>query len=123
MSTKLKEAELFAKDKYRNQKYGNEPYHTHLEAVVTRLKGIGITDEDVLCVAWLHDTIEDTCTTFAFTKSGSQYTTGPPHFLQILSVAESEIMWYTIQHTGQAYWTSIITWHGHFNISYSYAWW
>lgn len=64
MSTKLKEAELFAKDKHHNQKYGNEPYHKHLEAVVTRLKGIGITDEDVLCAAWLHDTIEDTGTTF-----------------------------------------------------------
>lgn len=62
--SKLKEVELFAKDKHRNQKYGNEPYHKHLEAVVTRLKGIGITDEDVLCAAWLHDTIEDTGTTF-----------------------------------------------------------
>jgi len=64
LSSKLNEAELFAKDKHRNQKYGNEPYHNHLEAVVTRLKGIGITDEDVWCAAWLHDTIEDTGTTF-----------------------------------------------------------
>lgn len=64
MSTKLKEAELFAKDKHRNQKYGNESHYKHLEAVVTRLKGIGITDEDVLCAAWLHDIIEDTGTTF-----------------------------------------------------------
>jgi len=64
MITKIIEAELFAKDKHRNQKYGNEPYTKHLEAVVTRLKAIGITDEDVLCAAWLHDTIEDTGTTF-----------------------------------------------------------
>ena len=64
MSTKLNEAELFAKDKHRNQKYGDKPYYTHLEQVVSRLKAIGITDEDVLCAAWLHDTIEDTDTTF-----------------------------------------------------------
>jgi len=35
-----------------------------LKEVVDRLKMVGITDEDVLCAAWLHDTIEDTGTTF-----------------------------------------------------------
>jgi len=39
-------------------------YFEHLSGVVTRLKNLGITDEDVMCAAWLHDTIEDTKTTF-----------------------------------------------------------
>lgn len=64
MSAKLKEAELFAKDRHRNQKYGDKPYYTHLKDVVDRLKALGITDDKVLCAAWLHDTIEDTDTTF-----------------------------------------------------------
>jgi len=62
--TKLESAESFAKDRHRNQKYENKPYHTHLEAVVDSLKHIGVNDEDVLCAAWLHDTIEDTATAF-----------------------------------------------------------
>ncbi|MEX2060720.1 MAG: HD domain-containing protein, partial [Nitrosopumilaceae archaeon] len=40
------------------------PYTAHLESVVSYLKSLGITDEDVLCSGWLHDTIEDTDTTF-----------------------------------------------------------
>ncbi|MGI0003098.1 MAG: HD domain-containing protein, partial [Nitrosopumilaceae archaeon] len=32
--------------------------------VVNRLKSIGIVNEDVLCAAWLHDTMEDTHTSF-----------------------------------------------------------
>lgn len=64
MSTKLTSAESFAKDKHRNQKYDTKPYYTHLEAVVDTLKNIGVNDEDVLCAAWLHDTIEDTDATF-----------------------------------------------------------
>jgi guanosine-3',5'-bis(diphosphate) 3'-pyrophosphohydrolase len=35
-----------------------------LEGVVNRLKNLGITDEDLLCAAWLHDSIENTVTTF-----------------------------------------------------------
>jgi len=64
--TKLESAELFAKDKHKDQKRNNgtTPYSAHLEAVVSRLKSIGITDEDILCVGWLHDTIEYTDTTF-----------------------------------------------------------
>ncbi len=62
--SKLESAELFAKNKHRDQLYGNKPYWNHLVGVVSRLKSIGITDEDVLCSAWLHDTIEDTDTTF-----------------------------------------------------------
>ena len=62
--SKLESAELFAKNKHRDQQYGNKPYWNHLVGVVSRLKSIGVTDEDVLCSAWLHDTIEDTDATF-----------------------------------------------------------
>lgn len=64
MTTKLESAELFAKDRHRSQKYETKPYYTHLEAVVDTLKHIGVNDEDSLCAAWLHDTLEDTGTTF-----------------------------------------------------------
>lgn len=64
--TRLKSAEQFAKDKHKRQTRKNEitPYSTHLEAVVSRLKSIGIGDEDILCVGWLHEILEDTDTTF-----------------------------------------------------------
>jgi len=38
---------------------GTTPYITHPEAVVGLLKSIGVTDDDILSAAWLHDTIED----------------------------------------------------------------
>lgn len=58
-------AEKFACEKHRNQKKGsNTPFSDHLEAVVSRLKNLGVTNDDVLSAAWLHDTIEKTDTTF-----------------------------------------------------------
>lgn len=64
--TKLESAALYAKEKHKGQtrKNGITPYSDHLEAVVSRLKSIGISDEDVLCAGWLHDTMEDTDATF-----------------------------------------------------------
>jgi (p)ppGpp synthase/HD superfamily hydrolase len=64
--TKVESAEFFAKDKHKGmiRKDGTTPYFTHLESVVSYLKSLGVTDEDVLCSGWLHDTIEDTATTF-----------------------------------------------------------
>lgn len=64
--TRLKSAEQFAKDKHKGQarKNGVTPYSDHLEAVVSRLKSLGVGDEDILCAGWLHDTLEDTDTTF-----------------------------------------------------------
>jgi len=64
--SKIEEAELFARKKHANmtRKDGKTPYSTHLEAVVSRLKNIGIFDEDILCAGWLHDTMEDTDTNF-----------------------------------------------------------
>ncbi len=59
-------AKKFAHEKHKNQKRkdGVTPYSDHLEGVVNRLKNLGIVDKDVLCAAWLHDTIEDTDVTF-----------------------------------------------------------
>jgi len=64
--TKLEKAELFAKEKHSKmtRKNGTTPYSFHLESVVNRLKSMGIVNEDVLCAAWLHDTIEDAYTSF-----------------------------------------------------------
>ena len=59
-------AKKFAQEKHKNQKRkdGVTLYSDHLEGVVNRLKNLGIVDKDVLCAAWLHDTIEDTDVTF-----------------------------------------------------------
>ncbi|KEQ56927.1 putative guanosine-3'5'-bis 3'-pyrophosphohydrolase protein [Marine Group I thaumarchaeote SCGC RSA3] len=64
--SKVDFAESFARDKHKGQfrKDKETPYFTHLEAVVSRLKSLGVADEDVLSAGWLHDTIEDTETTF-----------------------------------------------------------
>jgi guanosine-3',5'-bis(diphosphate) 3'-pyrophosphohydrolase len=64
--TKLEKAELFAKEKHSKmtRKDGITPYFVHLESVVSRLKSMGIVNEDVLCAAWLHDTMEDANTSF-----------------------------------------------------------
>lgn len=64
--SRLESAELFAKEKHlgMKRKDGITPYYIHIENVVNRLKNLGITDDDVLSAAWLHDTIEDTNTTF-----------------------------------------------------------
>jgi len=64
--TKVESAEFYAKDKHKHmtRKDGVTPYSAHLESVVSHLKSLGIIDEDILCSGWLHDTIEDTDTTF-----------------------------------------------------------
>lgn len=64
--SKLESAELFAKTKHAGMKRkdGATDYFEHLKSVVNRLQNIGITDEDMLCAAWLHNTLEDTSTTF-----------------------------------------------------------
>ena len=62
----VKSAELLAKKKHAGQfrKDGTTPYSKHLEDVVNRLKSLGVVDEEILCAGWLHDTIEDTDTSF-----------------------------------------------------------
>ncbi len=63
---KIKNAMNFAQEKHRNQKRkdGVTPHINHLEGVVYRLKNLGITDTNIICAGWLHDTLEKTDTTF-----------------------------------------------------------
>lgn len=60
--TKFHSAENFAKEQHSGmtRKNGTTSYHEHLAGVVSRLKKLGIMDEDVLSAAWLLDIIEDT---------------------------------------------------------------
>ncbi len=62
----IKSAELFAKNKHAGQfrTDGTTPYSKHLDDVVNRLKSLGVIDEQIFCAGWLHDTIENTETTF-----------------------------------------------------------
>jgi len=59
-------AKEFAFKKHKNQKRkdGIGSFSDHLEGVVNRLKNLGITNQEILSAAWLHDTIEHTDTTF-----------------------------------------------------------
>ena len=63
--TILENAELFAKSKHAGKlKKSGTTYSNHLENVVSRLKSLGIIDEEVLCAGWLQDILEDTDTSF-----------------------------------------------------------
>jgi (p)ppGpp synthase/HD superfamily hydrolase len=44
---------------HEGQRYGDEPYFNHVSSVVLMLRQQGFVDPDVLCVAWLHDVLED----------------------------------------------------------------
>ena len=63
--SKLQSAENFSKERHSViiRKDGID-YYEHLAGVVARLKNLGITDEEVLASAWLHDIIDDTETSF-----------------------------------------------------------
>lgn len=63
---KLAKAYRYAKKQHRGQLRKDEktPYWFHLRQVARNLSGIGIKDHDILCVGWLHDTIEDTDTDY-----------------------------------------------------------
>lgn len=64
--SKVQSAENFAKERHANSIRIdlNISPHEHLSSVVARLKNLGISDEEVLSAAWLHDTINDTQTSF-----------------------------------------------------------
>ena len=59
MSSILK-AKEYAIEAHSNDTYGSYPYSKHLNDVYNTLILAGITDDLILSVAWLHDTIEDT---------------------------------------------------------------
>ena len=62
----VSKAKKFAFEKHKNQKRkdGISSFLDHLEGVVNRLKNLGITNQEILSAAWLHDTIEHTDTSF-----------------------------------------------------------
>lgn len=62
----LQKAKIFALERHKNQKRpdGVTPFYQHLEGVVFRLKNLGVSNIDILCAGWLHDTLEKTETTF-----------------------------------------------------------
>lgn len=75
----IKIAELFAKRSHSGMMRKDDitPQSKHLEDVVSRMKSIGIVDEELLCAGWLHDIIEDTNIDFdyLFEKFGTRIAT------------------------------------------------
>lgn len=45
---------------HHNQLYNGKPYIEHPKRVYLRIWDMGYEDEDIFCVAWLHDVVEDT---------------------------------------------------------------
>ena len=65
MSDLVPRAKEFARLVHRNQEYGKLPYIYHLTNVYSTLKNLfEITDEVVLAASFLHNSIEDTFTTY-----------------------------------------------------------
>jgi (p)ppGpp synthase/HD superfamily hydrolase len=60
----VQRAEEFARLVHRNQFYGELPYVDHLKEVYLTLLDFGVRDETILAASWLHDSIEDTETTY-----------------------------------------------------------
>ena len=61
----LHKSKDFAIAKHANQKYGDRPYSYHLACVFQVLVEFGYAeDEAIMAAAWLHDTVEDTETTY-----------------------------------------------------------
>lgn len=56
-------ARAFATERHAGQEYGGSPYTVHLEAVAREAKVYDLP-LDVVVAAWLHDTLEDTVTTY-----------------------------------------------------------
>ena len=76
--TPLENAELFAKSKHAGKlNESGVSYSNHLENVVSRLKSLGVVDQDVLCAGWLQDILEYTDTSFdeLFEKFGRRIST------------------------------------------------
>ena len=62
----ITQARNFAKRKHLGQlrKNGKTTTFSHLKDVVRNLKKMKVTNEEIICAAWLHDTIEDTDTDY-----------------------------------------------------------
>ncbi|MCO4747344.1 MAG: HD domain-containing protein [Proteobacteria bacterium] len=53
-------AAAFAIRAHGDQRYGDQPYVSHLVAVSHNLRRFGQGRIELVCAAWLHDTVEDT---------------------------------------------------------------
>ena len=76
--TPLENAELFAKSKHAGKlNESGVSYSIHLENVVSRLKSLGVVDQDTLCAGWLQDILEYSDTSFdeLFEKFGRKIST------------------------------------------------
>lgn len=64
--SKVELAQNFARERHSKsaRKEDVTLQHEHLTGVVARLKNLGISDDDVLSAAWLHDIINETATPF-----------------------------------------------------------
>ncbi|MGI0006610.1 MAG: HD domain-containing protein [Nitrosotalea sp.] len=61
----MQSAENFVKERYLGKiKNDGTVHQEYLASVVARLKNLGITDDEVLSAAWLHDTIDNAKTSF-----------------------------------------------------------
>ena len=60
MSTLVNLAKALAFHYHKDQKYGENPYTVHLNDVVNNCRMYYGDDETILCVAYLHDILEDT---------------------------------------------------------------
>jgi (p)ppGpp synthase/HD superfamily hydrolase len=58
----------FAIKAHGDQLYGEQSYLSHLESVHQTLREFGCTSEEMLCAAYLHDTIEDTTVSYTDIK-------------------------------------------------------
>jgi (p)ppGpp synthase/HD superfamily hydrolase len=58
-TTLLERARDLALHTHAQQRYGDQPYSVHLEAVQGVLKRFGLEDEEILAAGWLHDILED----------------------------------------------------------------
>ena len=64
----VERAKQFALEKHAGQMYGDKPYSYHLQGVVDNIaeyieSSNRVTKKEAICVAWLHDILEDTNTT------------------------------------------------------------
>ncbi|MFW9801147.1 MAG: HD domain-containing protein [Candidatus Thorarchaeota archaeon] len=57
-------AKMFAKGAHIGQTHSGRPFWCHLEDVANTLDSYNLATGELLCAAWLHDTIEDTPTTY-----------------------------------------------------------
>ena len=65
----IRDAYLFAEEAHSGQGYGTYSYMYHLEAVYKKTKQLFETDPVMLKVSYLHDTLEDTDTTYEQLRS------------------------------------------------------